>query len=570
MLLHARVRVYMTADAGTSNEATSLSPGGRLRRHGSPEQGGAWTGEEHACRDCLSGSYCFWNTALCASGQFVDGSLFLLPEKLRVEERIALVPAHTFLTARPPHSDSSLASGEKGMQPMEVEMSGPAASTLFGGDAQLLKPKSLRRGSSTSSTKPEAPVKRSSSQMDVNTASGMIWLAVCFVGIMGSFIAYGIVMEYATSGGRKLHELSLIFVTSLLYSGTAYVGRYVRAEKPTTVAPARLMVLAMTSMGSTYCSVRSLRYVIYPVQVLAKSCKPIPVMLMGAIMGKKYPLKKYVNVLIITAGVAMFMMGRQKEGGEGAEGRAASKAKENATTAGAILLFISLCFDGGTGAYEDKLMAKHHVGPFDLMYNMHLGKAILAGLGLIVLGQINYFIRMCHETGFFLLLLGVSGAFGQVFIFVTISKFGALTCSIMGLARKVVTLVASIYIYGHSLNGIQTLGLVVAFAAMISGFFERKGKGAHGHGHAGGGGNAGKTEPLDREGGSMEDGRLNGGVDKSTIRSLVEEERRAHLQSEAKPLLAATDDGPEEEEREGKWGERGSDGVSKGAHTVTV
>ena len=43
----------------------------------------------------------------------------------------------------------------------------------------------------------------------------------------------------------------------------------------------------------------------------------------------------------------------------------------------------------------------------------------------------------------------------QVFIFVTISKFGALTCSIIGLARKITTLVASIIIYGHSLNMIQ-------------------------------------------------------------------------------------------------------------------
>jgi hypothetical protein len=29
-----------------------------------------------------------------------------------------------------------------------------------------------------------------------------------------------------------------------------------------------------------------LRYVIFPIQVLAKSCKPVPVMLFGAIMGK--------------------------------------------------------------------------------------------------------------------------------------------------------------------------------------------------------------------------------------------------------------------------------------------
>jgi solute carrier family 35 (UDP-galactose transporter), member B1 len=43
------------------------------------------------------------------------------------------------------------------------------------------------------------------------------------------------------------------------------------------------------------------------VQVLAKSCKPIPVMLMGALMGKQYPVKKYVNVIMIVSGVALFM-----------------------------------------------------------------------------------------------------------------------------------------------------------------------------------------------------------------------------------------------------------------------
>ncbi len=434
------------------------------------------------------------------------------------------------------------------MQPMEIEV-GPAHSPTLRDSATSTSTSSGggkgggNGGGGGGSKKPAAVVKRQSSQVDVNTAGGMVWLAVCFVGIMASFIAYGIVMEYATSGGRKLHELSLIFVTSLLYSGTAYVGRAVRAEKPTTVAPSRLMVLAITSMGSTYCSVRSLRYVIYPVQVLAKSCKPIPVMLMGAIMGKKYPLRKYFNVAIITAGVAMFMMGKPKQEGKVHASSGSSSGAENATMAGAILLFISLCFDGGTGAYEDKLMAKHHVGPFDLMYNMHLGKAILAGIGLIVMGQINYFILMCQETGFLLLLLGVSGAFGQVFIFVTISKFGALTCSIMGLARKVVTLVASIYIYGHSLNGLQTLGLVVAFAAMISNFFERKGGG---HGHGGHGGGHGAAPAVDREGGSLPPGA--GGEGGSLVSALAEQERQAQLRGESKPLLSP--DGEEEEEED--------------------
>ncbi len=153
---------------------------------------------------------------------------------------------------------------------------------------------------------------------------------------------------------------------------------------------------------------------------------------------------------------------------------------------GVTLLFISLCFDGGTGAYEDKLMSVHSVGPFDLMYNIQLGKTILAGIGLIVLNQVHVFAQMCQDMGFLLVALGLSGAIGQVFIFVTIAKFGALTCAIIGLARKVATLVASIYFYGHSLSKIQAVGLVISIGAMVNDFFGKKDKkGGHGHGHGG-------------------------------------------------------------------------------------
>lgn len=89
----------------------------------------------------------------------------------------------------------------------------------------------------------------------------ILWLLICFLGIMASFVCYGLMLEYTTSGGRKLHELSFLFVTSGLYTLTAAAGRYVRDETPTTIPPARFAVLGLTSMGSTWCSVRSLRYV---------------------------------------------------------------------------------------------------------------------------------------------------------------------------------------------------------------------------------------------------------------------------------------------------------------------
>lgn len=140
-------------------------------------------------------------------------------------------------------------------------------------------------------------------------SSDFFWLTFCFFGIMGSFVCYGLLLEYATSGGKRLHELSFLFVTSLLYTLTASVGRYIRAEEQSTIPPAQFFVLGLTSMGSTFCSVRALRYVIYPIQVLAKSCKPVPVMLMGALMGKKYPAKKYIKVALIVGGVGLFMGG---------------------------------------------------------------------------------------------------------------------------------------------------------------------------------------------------------------------------------------------------------------------
>ena len=203
-------------------------------------------------------------------------------------------------------------------------------------------------------------------------------------------------------------------------------------------------------------------------------------------MGKRYPLKKYIYVVMIVFGVALFMGGGGKQSKKGGGGGGDNEEQTSASQfIGIILLFFSLCFDGGTGAYEDKLMSVHSVQPFDLMYNIQLGKTILAGISLLVLNQLHIFIQMCQEMGLLLVALGLSGALGQVFIFVTISKFGALTCSIIGLARKVTTLVASIYFYGHHLNATQFAGLVVCVGSMIMNFMGKSKKGGgHGHGHS--------------------------------------------------------------------------------------
>lgn len=243
--------------------------------------------------------------------------------------------------------------------------------------------------------------------VDGEKHAGYWWLAFCALGMISTLTLYGIVLEYVTSGGRKLHEISFLFVTTSIYSITAYIARGIFGEKPTEISKYHMLTLSVTSIASTFTSVRSLRYVIYPVQVLFKSCKPVPVMIFGVILGKRFSMKKYVNVVIITLGVALFMGGgssTRKPGGG-----------SDTTLLGALMLSVSLCFDGATGAYEDKLMANDNVEPFDLMFNIQLGKAALSFCALLATNSLPNFIDTIMEGGFMLVLLGFTGALGQVF-----------------------------------------------------------------------------------------------------------------------------------------------------------
>lgn len=303
---------------------------------------------------------------------------------------------------------------------------------------------------------------------DVDRHAGYGWLAFCTLGMISTLTLYGIALEYATSGGRKLHELSFVFVTTTIYSITAYVARIIFEEQLTTISKYEMLSLSFTSIASTLTSVISLRYVIYPVQVLFKSCKPVPVLVLNTLQGRTYPVKKYVNVVIITTGVALFMGGGNSTSN--------SSGGDGATLFGATMLMISLIFDGITGSNEDKLMAVNNVEPFDLMYNIQFGKAVISFVVLLITNQLGDFIHTVGEGGLSLVILGFAGAFGQVFVFITISKFGALNCALIGLVRKMLSLVLSFVLYGHVLNTIQSIGLLLAIIAMVANFYDKGGK----------------------------------------------------------------------------------------------
>jgi len=109
--------------------------------------------------------------------------------------------------------------------------------------------------------------------------------------------------------------------------------------------------VAFTYVFAMYTSNKALDFVSFPFQVLAKSCKMIPVLL-GSMyfLGKKYSLAKYLSVAIMTLGVGMFFW-FEKKGDKGGKGGAHGGA--DTSLMGIALITASLAFDGASGPMQE-------------------------------------------------------------------------------------------------------------------------------------------------------------------------------------------------------------------------
>lgn len=115
-----------------------------------------------------------------------------------------------------------------------------------------------------------------------------------------------------------------------------------KPQKKDSTHPAFYASSALTYLLAMVSSNMALRWVAYPTQVVAKSAKPIPVMLLGVLIGRKsYSMQKYLFIFLIVVGVVLFMYNDKKGG----------SAQENMGL-GELLLFLSLSMDGLTGAIQ--------------------------------------------------------------------------------------------------------------------------------------------------------------------------------------------------------------------------
>lgn len=185
-------------------------------------------------------------------------------------------------------------------------------------------------------------------------------------------------------------------------------------------------------------------------------------MILGVVLARKrYPLAKYLFVLMIVLGVALFMY-KPKNVQKGLD-------SDHTFGWGEVLLLVSLGLDGVTGGVQDRIRAQHRTQTHRMMLWMNLWSIFYLLIGLTVSGEGVEFILFATKYPSVLLQLitfSICSAIGQNFIFMTITNFGPLPCSIITTTRKFFTILGSVIIFRHSMSQLQWLGTFLVFAGL--------------------------------------------------------------------------------------------------------
>ena len=143
--------------------------------------------------------------------------------------------------------------------------------------------------------------KPGSAKPQVTFAQDAMQLALCTLGIQVSYLLWGLMQErimtrpYAT-GELFRSSKFLVFANRFLALVVAWIGVLVSRHnfgQSSTDHDAPLYKFAFSSVSNILSSVsqyEALKYVSFPTQVVAKSCKMVPVMLMGYVVsGRRCP-----------------------------------------------------------------------------------------------------------------------------------------------------------------------------------------------------------------------------------------------------------------------------------------
>lgn len=220
-------------------------------------------------------------------------------------------------------------------------------------------------------------------------------------------------------------------------------------------------IVLCLAMVCSYTVLQSPFYVPFAVQVVAKSAKPIPVMILGLIIGRKsYSIQHYCFVVLIVIGLVLTIFKEEKSNDNNTE--------MTFLILGHILLMLSLLMDGILGAVQERMRTANTPTALQMMLSTNGWSSLF--IMPLVIWQMFEFVPFAIENPKVITsitMLIVAGSIGQMFIFTMITSFGSLACSIVTTFRKFFTTLYS-GILDNKFTTMNWCGVVLVFAALIA------------------------------------------------------------------------------------------------------
>ena len=229
-------------------------------------------------------------------------------------------------------------------------------------------------------------------------------------------------------------------------------------------APQRYAFMGATNVIGPACGMYALKKISYPAQVLAKSCKSVPIMLTGALLyRKRYKASEYASVLAIGLGVALFALASVKSKGP---------AVDKDPLLGYSLVLANLLLDSLTNTAQDELKRKYpQVSSLHMMCWTNFWGALFYSIAFFgvssIGGEVVQFCMQHSEAMWHLLAFCLCGAIGQLGIFYAVASFGTLVTSIVCTTRKFFSILLSVLLAGTALSVEQSAAVALVFAGLL-------------------------------------------------------------------------------------------------------
>lgn len=308
------------------------------------------------------------------------------------------------------------------------------------------------------------------SPSEKSTAQEARLLLVCVIGLLTTYLTWGILQEkimtkeYITPDGTKKKfsdSQFLVFVNRILAFILSAV--YILATRqPRHISPLyKYSFCSFSNIMSSWCQYEALKYVSFPTQVLAKASKIIPVMVMGKIVSRKtYEYYEYATAFIMSAGMAMFLVGSTEE----------HNRNTVTTFSGVLILTGYMAFDSFTSNWQSELFTHYKMSSVQMMCGVNLFSCLFTFASLIQQGAFvdSFAFMLTYPTFIYdIIVLSLCSALGQLFIFYTIAQFGAVVFVIIMTIRQGLAILLSCFIYGHVVTIIGWLGITLVFLSIF-------------------------------------------------------------------------------------------------------